>query len=163
MQCKLIPKRLSAKQSLTPNQWQDGRGRDIEEVEDAIKFDKSTCIWQVLGNAGDVFQSDERKEIMEFLSSSMKPMTPSDVAKALSKNSVAIRQCLSRMAKAGDVVKVTRGKYTICHNGHNVTFKKIFEEESHFSDDMNVTGNSDRLEGVTYHRDNVTDVTGGIT
>lgn len=36
------------------------RGRDIEEAENAISFDKHTCRWTILGTAAEVHRSNER-------------------------------------------------------------------------------------------------------
>ena len=42
-----------------------GRGRDIEEIESAVEFDRSTCRWRVQGTASEVRRSDERSEILD--------------------------------------------------------------------------------------------------
>jgi len=34
------------------------RGRDVEEIESAVVFDKLTCQWRVLGDATEVRRSD---------------------------------------------------------------------------------------------------------
>jgi hypothetical protein len=36
------------------------RGRDIEEAELAVQFNRNTCKWTILGQAADVHRSDER-------------------------------------------------------------------------------------------------------
>jgi hypothetical protein len=36
------------------------RGRDIEEAEHAVSFDKAGCRWTILGNAAEVHRSNER-------------------------------------------------------------------------------------------------------
>ena len=41
-----------------------GRGRDIEEVETAMTFDRTTGLWTVLGAASDVRRSDQRQIIL---------------------------------------------------------------------------------------------------
>ena len=37
-----------------------GRGRDIEDIEKAVQFDRGTCTWTVLGEAGSVQFTGER-------------------------------------------------------------------------------------------------------
>ena len=37
------------------------RGRDIEETEKALQFDKTACRWSILGAAAEVNRSAERK------------------------------------------------------------------------------------------------------
>lgn len=102
------------------------RGRDIEEIETAVQFDKETCRWRILGAAVDVHRSDERKVILETLADATEPLSPREVADLTGQSYDAVRQTLARMAKQGEVAKSGRGRYvchnhTPCHNGHNVT------------------------------------------
>ena len=43
------------------------RGRDLIEIEKAIKFDAGTCIWNIMGDADVVRQSAERAVIIKVL------------------------------------------------------------------------------------------------
>ena len=103
-----------------------GKGRDIEEIDKAVEFDKDVCRWRMIGDMAEVRRSDERTEILAALREEGAPMSPRDVTDVTGQSYTAIRQTLVRMAKAGEVVKAGRGKYahpdlTPCHNGHNVT------------------------------------------
>jgi hypothetical protein len=88
-----------------------GRGRDVEEVEVAVEFDKSTCRWRILGQAVDVRRTDERSKILSVLIEADEPLTPADIAvgSGMSRNNVD--QLLFKMAKAGEVLKAGRGRY----------------------------------------------------
>jgi hypothetical protein len=88
-----------------------GRGRDIEEVNTAVMFEKLTCKWRVLGEATEVRRTDERKAILSLLIESDEPMTPDKIAKAIGKPRNGVDQLLFKMAKAGEVEKASRGKY----------------------------------------------------
>ena len=44
-----------------------GRGRDIEDIEKAVQFDRGTCTWTVLGEAGSVRYSGERAAVLAAL------------------------------------------------------------------------------------------------
>jgi hypothetical protein len=55
-----------------------GRGRDIEEIEKALRFDKGT--WEVLGNADDVKRSEQRRRIIEVLTDATTALTPTFLA-----------------------------------------------------------------------------------
>ena len=59
------------------------RGRDIEEAEHAVTFDKSSCRWNIVGDAADVQRSETRSKILSVLKRA-KPtaMGPSDIAAA---------------------------------------------------------------------------------
>jgi len=87
------------------------RGRDIEEKELALVFDKARCRWSILGDAAEVQRSDSRKRIFEVLQRATEPMCPKDVAEAAEMRVGAVKKQLLRMAKAGEVTKTSRGRY----------------------------------------------------
>lgn len=88
-----------------------GRGRDIEEIETAVQFDKFTCRWRALGKASEVRRTDERAEILSVLIEATEPMNPRDlsIASGMPRNNTD--QLLFKMAKAGEVLKAGRGLY----------------------------------------------------
>lgn len=88
-----------------------GRGRDIEEIETAVMFDKPTCRWSVLGKAADVRRTDERADILSNLIDASEPMNPRDLSIACDMARNSVDQLLFKMAKAGEVLKVGRGLY----------------------------------------------------
>jgi len=88
-----------------------GRGRDIEEIETAVEFDRETCRWQALGEASEVRQTSERAKIRKALKDAGEPMAPKDLEVATGMPGANIRQLLSKMAAAGEVKKVGRGLY----------------------------------------------------
>jgi hypothetical protein len=91
-----------------------GRGRDVEEIEFAVDFDAATCRWKVLGKAGDVRRSDERKAILNVLREHEQPMSPAAILAAVelpSRNALDV--LLHKMKKAGEIESVTRGAYTL--------------------------------------------------
>ena len=59
-----------------------GRGRDIEEVETAMSFDRTTGHWSVLGQANEVRRTDERSALLKALREGGEPMSPSELAAA---------------------------------------------------------------------------------
>jgi hypothetical protein len=88
-----------------------GRGRDIEEIETAVQFDRNSCRWTVLGQAYDVRRTDERKEILSVLLTADEPLSPRDITLATGRQQNAVHQLLFKMAKAQEVHKSGRGKY----------------------------------------------------
>jgi hypothetical protein len=104
-----------------------GRGRDIEEIETAVKFDRLDGSWTILGAASDVRRSDERSEILQSLRQAKEAMTSREIADVTGQSYEAVRQTLTRMWKAGEVQREKRGRYFACdtadpcHNGHKVT------------------------------------------
>lgn len=85
-----------------------GRGRDIEEIETAVQFDKGRCRWTVLGSAPDVRRSDERKSILDVLTDGT-TMTPADISAATGMASGSVRTLLYKMARKGEVSKIGAG------------------------------------------------------
>jgi hypothetical protein len=89
------------------------RGRDIEESEHAISFDKVSCRWTILGNAADVHRSNERGRILAALEEASEPLTPQNIAGATGMAPNNVWQLLHKMAIDGEIVKVGRGKYCL--------------------------------------------------
>src|SRR3954467_7696825 len=58
------------------------RGRDIEEAEHALGFDKTACRWTILGNAEDVHRSEQRGSILTVLEESNEALSPEEIANA---------------------------------------------------------------------------------
>jgi hypothetical protein len=88
-----------------------GRGRDIEEIEKAVTFDKQFCVWRVDGEAREVHRSDARTKIVTALCDSPEPMSPREVADETALPYANVRQLLVRMHKAGEVERAKRGCY----------------------------------------------------
>lgn len=107
------------------------RGRDIEEKESALSFISGN--WTLKGDASKLKLSSERQAIIEALQGADEALSPQDVADATGMSNQNARQFLVRMAKAGEIIKVKRGRYMrlesdsstashdTSHNGHIVT------------------------------------------
>jgi hypothetical protein len=87
------------------------RGRDVEEKETALIF--AAGFWSILGEAADVRRSDERIGIIAALIDHGEAMTTADVSTATGKTSANVRQLLFKMARAGEVHKVGKGRYWV--------------------------------------------------
>ncbi|HEX2554730.1 MAG TPA: AAA family ATPase [Microvirga sp.] len=88
-----------------------GRGRDVEEIEAAVTFNKDSCLWIVQGQAAEVRRTDERGAILALLEEADEPMTPTEISALTNSKSGATRKLLHVMAKAGEVMKAGRGRY----------------------------------------------------
>ena len=90
-----------------------GRGREIEEVETAMLFDKQTCTWAVRGNAHEVALSDTASRILRAMQDMDEPTGPTEIAAAAGVKPGDVKQHLPRLAKDGKVVKEGRGKWIL--------------------------------------------------
>jgi len=88
-----------------------GRGRDLEEVETAMQFDKTTGQWTVLGGADEVRRSDARNRIIKELVANGRGMGPKEIAAATGLPETGVRKMLPRMVQAGELEKKGRGRY----------------------------------------------------
>jgi AAA domain len=90
------------------------KGRDLIEIEKAIKFDPGTCTWAVLGEAGAIRKSTERIVIVDALSEAgAEPLTPNQIAAACGLKSVNVKKMLARLLADGVVKKASYGKYIL--------------------------------------------------
>lgn len=89
------------------------RGRDVEEAEHAVKFDKATCRWSIIGDAAEVMRSDTRTKIINvLLKVKPKALGPSDIAAAADLKETVVKVQLGRMLTDGEVLKTSRGSYS---------------------------------------------------
>ncbi|KXF79482.1 recombinase A [Paramesorhizobium deserti] len=86
-----------------------GRGRDIEELEKALRFDNGK--WSVLGDADDVKRSAERRAVLAALDDAISPMSPAEIAKVIGKPKGNLNVLLTKMVKDGEAIKVAYGLY----------------------------------------------------
>lgn len=85
-------------------------GRDIEEREAALMFDKDTGQWSLLGDAEEYRRSKEQNDILKLLIDSG-PMTPKEIARELDKHDSTVRSLLAKMRDARLVRKDEDGRY----------------------------------------------------
>lgn len=124
-----------------------GRGRDIEEIESAVTFDKTTAKWIVQGNVTEVRRSDERGNILDALRHAGEAMSPNDLVVVTGMKSGNIRRLLLKMVEAGEVQKSGRGSYihpdfvvtdahtpTTGNNGNKVTMDYEGQQETEDDD-----------------------------
>jgi hypothetical protein len=88
-----------------------GRGRDTEEIEQAVQFGKESCRWSILGDAGNVQRSGQRQAILDVLDEAPEAVGPTEIAAACDMHVGNVRKLLFYMARDGEVEKVGRGRY----------------------------------------------------
>jgi hypothetical protein len=90
-------------------------GRDIEESETALQFDKATCKWTILGAAEDIHRSDERARIVAALKDAPSDgmSVPEIMVAAEMPNRNAADLLLFKMRSDGEVRRLRRGVYAL--------------------------------------------------
>jgi hypothetical protein len=86
-----------------------GRGRDIEEIETAMRFDGGR--WSILGDADEVRKSDERRKIVAALKEAGDEQTPAAIAKLAGMKAENVRVLIRKMVATGEVQQPRVGYY----------------------------------------------------
>jgi hypothetical protein len=89
-----------------------GRGRDIEEFETAVVFDRAYGTWTATGAAEEARRSTERNIILNALLKAGGSLSPSEISAATRMKGENVRFLLFKMVSAGEVLKCKRGRYT---------------------------------------------------
>jgi hypothetical protein len=90
------------------------QGRDlVEDVEKAVRFDRETCRWTILGEAAEVRRSGDRSRVLSALRKA--PAEGLSVSEIVADAEIGSRenayQILHRMTELGEIVRRARGKY----------------------------------------------------
>jgi AAA domain len=147
------------------------RGRDVEEAEHAITFDRNTCRWTIIGDAAEVHRSAERTRVLEALKNAPSGLTVNEIKAAADiKSRDAADKIVQRMAAAGQIEKVDRGKYQLPQPPDSLSeaSESPIAPEASDTPDPTVRSNRERLDHrrpaattVLDTSDNRTDRTGG--
>jgi predicted transcriptional regulator len=90
------------------------KGRDLIEIEKAVKFDPGTCTWVVLGEAAAIKKSTERSVIVNALEEAgNEPLTPNQIATHCGMKPGNVRRLLAKLLDEGVIKKASYGKYTL--------------------------------------------------
>jgi hypothetical protein len=92
------------------------QGRDlVDDVEKAVRFDRETCRWTILGEASEVQRSSERAGILSALRDA--PAEGLSVREIMADTGTRSRDAadklVQRMAKAGEIERCGRGRYSL--------------------------------------------------
>jgi hypothetical protein len=90
------------------------RGRDVDEQEKALHFNKSNCRWAIIGEAREVHQAQSRNKILTLLTDVRlvsEPLGPKEIARQTDMTEDLANKTLGRMAEDGEVIRVKRGFY----------------------------------------------------
>jgi hypothetical protein len=100
------------------------RGRDVEESETAMQFNKASCRWMLLGGAAEVHRSQERERILAALKASNEPLSVGELMADVEMQRNAIDILLSKLVKDGSIVRVRRGTYALPKDNRQIGQKE---------------------------------------
>jgi biotin operon repressor len=125
-------------------------GRDNEDKELMLDWDKGTFGWTLAGDAEQFDLSPERKAIINLLLlDSPVRLSPKEVAKTLNKSEAATRKTMNRMQNDGQIDNDGSGNYTVIKKNNNNESRVSHEShESHESRESQ-TSASDSVTPVT--------------
>lgn len=75
-------------------------GREVEESDFALRFNRETCTWELLGDAGEYAQTKERRELLDILKACRSPegLRTKEIASALGKSDSSVSYLLRKLA-----------------------------------------------------------------
>jgi hypothetical protein len=139
-----------------------GRGRDTEDVDLAVQFNRACCRWTILGAAEEVESSDQRGRVLAALGEADEPMAVKEIMVAAGlKNRNAADLLLLKMRRAGAVERVKRGLY--CLPGQFKTDRQKERSVEQAADNSQQNGNLSNLSvlSMSEERDDRSGLEGG--
>jgi hypothetical protein len=130
------------------------RGRDVEETETSLQFNKATCRWTILGaEAAEAAISAERRQILDALEAfplahERDGMSVPEIMTATGRTDRnAVDQLLYKMGLAGEIRRVRRGVYSLPKEPGKIDKKE--RNGAHLADFVKKTGNLTDLTDLT--------------
>jgi hypothetical protein len=93
-------------------------GRNIEEKELTLSFDKLSTRWRLIEDEEGYHITEQREAIIALLYQEQQPLSPKQIAKRLQQKENNIQFLLGKMQRDGQIKKVSRGKYTYLPTTH---------------------------------------------
>jgi AAA domain/IclR helix-turn-helix domain len=90
-----------------------GKGRDLEEFEKAMEFDRESCTWRITGDASDVQRSTERGNVLRVIAEADEPVGANEIAAEIGTKPSKVRFLLHKLKKEGAIARVGFGKYQL--------------------------------------------------
>ena len=87
------------------------RGRDIDQTEYALDFNKELLSWNILGNAEEVLKTQQQQSILDCLKDEKEPLSPAQLAEMVGLKAGYVRKILVKMNKDGLIRKEGYAKY----------------------------------------------------
>lgn len=89
------------------------RGRNIEEMTLAMRFDKALGIFTALGDHDEVTRSELQMAVIEAIRLNGAPMSAKQISVELDRDYEATRRLISRMVAMSHLARLSQGKYAL--------------------------------------------------
>jgi AAA domain-containing protein/bifunctional DNA primase/polymerase-like protein len=127
------------------------RGRDIEEAEFAAEFNKQTCRWRLVGEADEVFRSEQRQAIATALKGTARPMSVTEIMAATERRDRhSTEALLAKMERDGEVKHVGRGQWA--HPDPTESVVIVGKERSGSGQGKQAFGNTEEISAAKTQR-----------
>jgi hypothetical protein len=91
-----------------------GKGRDLEEFSKAIRFDRVTGLWSIIGDAAVVQMSAKRQAVLDaFHEAKGEPIGPTEIATTTGMKATNVRYMLGALKREGRIKAAHYGKYVL--------------------------------------------------
>jgi hypothetical protein len=100
-----------------PTLW--GRGRDVEDMEHAMRFDPAHCLWSIEGDADARRERHALREILEAMLPYERGSAPGQIAKLLKQPVAKILDAMVRLEREGMVFNGGNGIYVVTEKGRS--------------------------------------------
>ncbi|MCC6888919.1 MAG: AAA family ATPase [Hyphomicrobiales bacterium] len=87
------------------------RGRDVDDSETRMLFDRDRCRWLLCGPPEEAGRSKERDAVLALLTQASAPLDVERIAKALGLKRSVLHTLLSRMVADSAIVRTAPGRY----------------------------------------------------
>lgn len=92
------------------------KGRDVEEVTFALKFDPEVLRWNLLESITETKSTPLKQKIYDLLKVCGEPLTPKIIAERTSLREQYVKNTLPKLLSEGGIIKVDRGQYVHIHH-----------------------------------------------
>jgi len=100
-------------------------GRDVEEAEYALRFERSLLAWQLLGQSQEVQSTQKRQLVYDAIKNSTEPISPKELSEITELEAKYVQKSLPSLIEDGSIKRIDRGKYIYCN-----TIEEKSEEEN---------------------------------
>ena len=86
-------------------------GRDIEQAEYAMEFNKDNLTWRIVGRAYEIKSTERKQKLYDALKGATEPLSPKQLAEITGLRQNYVSKALPRLMEEGNITRLDRGLY----------------------------------------------------